>query len=440
MNRYESHTSPGLRICIFGAALDTGNLGVSALSLSIITGLLEREPNAHITLFDHGLGARRASVRVGDVDHPVHLLGARHSKRYHRGDTLAIIRLAGKLGGLGNPAIRAIRGADAVLDISAGDSFTDMYGPRVFQTICMPKTITLEQGTPLILMPQTYGPYSDPEVRRKAEELLRAAAEVWSRDEHSFTELEARLGDAFDPARHLSGVDVAFGLTPVYPEEKLSAPVKAWLSTSEPSNTVGFNVSGLIHNDPDWAAKQLGIAIDYREATERILRNVLEESSLDVLLIPHVMAPPGTRESDNAACEAVAEKLSAEYEGRVQVGPTDVNAAEAKGVIARCAWFCGTRMHSTIAGLSTGVPTATIAYSGKAIGVFESIGQGDHVSDARTLSTEQTVRQVIDSFERRDETRTHLAEAWRPFQERVTAQMDQIVATCRRLGTVRKAG
>lgn len=438
MNPSASDAPPELRICIFGAALDTGNLGVSALSLSIITGVLEREPRTHVTLFDHGMGTRTRTVRVGGVDHPVRLMGARHSKRYYRGDTLAIIRLAGKLGGLGNPAIGAIRSADAVLDISAGDSFTDMYGARVFELICLPKEITLQQRTPLVLMPQTYGPFSTDEVKSRAATLIAGATEAWARDEHSFAVMKERLGDAFDPESHFSGVDVAFGLTPVYPEEKVSDKARAWLADPEARTTVGFNVSGLIHNDPAWAAKQLGIGLDYREAVERILRLVLAESSLNVLLIPHVMAPRGNRESDDAACEDLAAKLAKEYGERVAVGPTNVNAAEAKGVIARCAWFCGTRMHSTIAGLSTGVPTATIAYSGKAIGVFESIGQGAHVADARTLSTDDAVRQVIGSFERRDETRAHLAGEWAPFRERVTAQMDHIVATVRRLAGERR--
>lgn len=35
---------------------------------------------------------------------------------------------------------------------------------------------------------------------------------AWARDERSFDVLKDLLGDAFDPLRHRSGVDVAFGL------------------------------------------------------------------------------------------------------------------------------------------------------------------------------------------------------------------------------------
>ncbi len=51
-------------------------------------------------------------------------------------------------------------------------------------------------------------------------------------------------------------------------------------------------------------------------------------------------------------------------------------------------------MHSTIAGLSSGVPTATVTYSDKALGVFELCGQEDHVIDPRIFDTEQVVARL----------------------------------------------
>mgnify|MGYP001402473369 CR=1 FL=1 len=49
--------------------------------------------------------------------------------------------------------------AHAVLDISGGDSFTDLYGPWRFRAILAPKQIAIRARKPLIMLPQTIGPF-----------------------------------------------------------------------------------------------------------------------------------------------------------------------------------------------------------------------------------------------------------------------------------------
>jgi polysaccharide pyruvyl transferase WcaK-like protein len=66
-------------------------------------------------------------------------------------------------------------------------------------------------------------------------------------------------------------------------------------------------------------------------------------------------------------------------------------------------------MHSTIAALSSGVPTAAIAYSDKTLGVFESCGVEDQVIDPRQLETRAVVERLVESFERRAQTRQVLS-------------------------------
>ena len=60
-------------------------------------------------------------------------------------------------------------------------------------------------------------------------------------------------------------------------------------------------------------------------------------------------------------------------------------------------------VHATIAGLSTGVPTATISYSDKAIGVFESCGQGGEVFDLPRREGGEVVKHLIVSDRRRSD-------------------------------------
>ena len=114
------------RYCLFGASPDTGNLGVSALCYSVVDGILRHAPNAQITVFDHGRGIRDETYYWNGHAHRLARCGASDTRRLWRPESLWHIRLCGRLG-WPNAAIRVIRDADAVLDISGGDSFTDLY-------------------------------------------------------------------------------------------------------------------------------------------------------------------------------------------------------------------------------------------------------------------------------------------------------------------------
>lgn len=139
---------------------------------------------------------------------------------------------------------------------------------------------------------------------------------------------------------------------------------------------------------------------DYRAVVLGFLRRLLLETDANILLIPHVLTPPGHYESDLAANDAVLAALRDDSDSRVRaaaaerlaaVPPVYDHPSEAKWLIARCDWFCGTRMHACIAALSTGVPTAAIAYSLKTQGVFETCGLGLCVVDPRLLDTPAAV-------------------------------------------------
>jgi polysaccharide pyruvyl transferase WcaK-like protein len=87
-------------------------------------------------------------------------------------------------------------------------------------------------------------------------------------------------------------------------------------------------------------------------------------------------------------------------------------------------------MHATIAGLSSGVPTAAVSYSDKTLGVFETCGQGEHVHDPRRLDTNALVDAVLRSFRERDSARASLATHLPAVLAKASEQMDEIVALC----------
>ncbi|TVQ61654.1 MAG: hypothetical protein EA378_07865 [Phycisphaerales bacterium] len=416
-----------MRIGLFGATLDTGNLGVSALSHATLTGLRASAPDAALCLFDNRDGVGAIELRDGDDRFEVERCGARLSRRYWEPESLGRVRLGAALGGAGSASARAFLACDAILQMSGGDSFTDLYGPWRFRAITLPMRMAIAANKPLVLLPQTYGPFRGEKERAIAAELVRGAAMCSARDERSFEVLKGLLGDRFDPSRHRRGVDVAFRLGMRKPDQ-IDAALGSWLADDVPERDrpIGFNVSGLIYNDPEKAASHYGFRASYRDCVIGFLRRVLAEAGSRVILVPHVLTPPGHYESDEDACRAVLGELGEVASGRVAIVPSVYDQNEIKWIISRCAWFCGTRMHATIAALSTGVPTGTISYSPKAQGVFDLCAQGEHVIDPTRLDTESVIRGVWRSFESREAARTSLGEALAGVREAAGEQMRAI--------------
>ena len=422
-----------LRVTLLNAAPDTGNLGVTALGYSVIAGLSRRIDDLELTVADSGFGLRPGSLTVDGQPFKFIRCGIRSSRRLHRSDSLWNIRVSSIFGGGWNQIARHLKNQDFALDITGGDSFTDLYGMRTFRITAQTKNLFLDWGVPLGLLPQTYGPYQVPNNREIASKIIRSAQFAWARDERSFQSLRDLLGTHFDSGRHRSGVDVAFLLESVQPSS-VDTQTMDWLS-DQSKLTVGLNISGLIYNDPDSAVSRYGFVADYNQVIIQFVRRLLAKSDANVILIPHVVphviATEHSTESDVAACASVLKLLEGESKGRLRILPSLSDPREAKWVISRCGWFCGTRMHATIAGLSTGVPTAAIAYSLKTAGVFETCDQGDHVADPRELGTDAMVERLWASFSARDAAAKSLKVSLPRVLNIANQQMDAIANCCK---------
>ncbi len=414
------------RVVLFGAAPDTPNLGVSALYRSVVAGIAQGFDQAEVVVFDNGLGRRSGTVDA-HAGKPVELIrfGARGGRRYYRPENLLTMSLVSRCGALGarlSEAVALVDSCDAVLDISGGDSFSDIYGRARFDRILRPKLIAISRRKPLILLPQTYGPYRDPQVREQAAAVARQAGAASARDADSFAALRELLGDAYDPDRHFSGVDMAFALAPIPAADALSGKLRGWLEHRDGANPgllIGLNVSGLIYNEAEEGPSRYRLKADYREVINRLLARLLDRTDARIVLVPHVMDPPGKPESDRAACLDVAGRVGRAHADRVAVVAGPLDAGGMKWLISRTDWFCGTRMHSTIAALSSGVPTTGIAYSDKARGVFATCGLAQHVINPRVEDTDVVVERIWESF---------LARA--AVRQVLTRELPAVMATC----------
>lgn len=427
------------KVVILNADPSTSNRGVSALFATAVSGIARRLPTAEIIVVDSCLGHRKAEVCVDGGDPiPIKIIGTRTGRRFHRPEnlwTMSFLQRFGWLGRAYSPFLKALAQADIAVDVSGGDSFTNLYGPARWSWTVLPKRLALASGVPLLMLPKTYGPFD--EGRQEASLLVRRSIACWARDGRSFEVLKELLGDEFDPARHREGVDMAFALEPRRPNHVVEfLDERAGVG----SDVIGLNVSGLMYNDPDAAREKYGFVADYDKIVDEFLRWIMEETEARVVLVPHVMAPPPSVESDVYACQNVLERVPERFRNRLLVTPTDYDQNEVKWVISKCDWFCGTRMHATIAGLSTFTPTATVSYSDKALGVFESCGQGGEVFDPREMDNSSVVTAMIKSYQRRNELRASLEDNIPRVKAIAERQMDEIVEVIEKCVTDQRVG
>ena len=74
---------------------------------------------------------------------------------------------------------------DLFFDATFGDAFSDIYGVGWNIKTDLIKQLVLKSGTPLILMPQTYGPFSHKYMEKWAVQIINRARLVYTRDDLS---------------------------------------------------------------------------------------------------------------------------------------------------------------------------------------------------------------------------------------------------------------
>ena len=160
-------------------------------------------------------------------------------------------------------------------------------------------------------------------------------------------------------------------------------------------NTLGFNISPLVASgDPR-----------KKEIAEDFLKFIFENTTMKVLLVPHVVEE---NNNDYDFMKPIFEKF--EHTGRIAILPPDLEARQYKGYIAGTRFFIGARTHSTIAAYSSGVPTIALGYSVKARGIAKDIfGEEKYVLDIKAMTDYRELRdEFLKLLENENEIRREL--------------------------------
>ncbi len=224
---------------------------------------------------------------------------------------------------------------DALIDVS-GYAFGDKFP----WTRCRNAAIRAEhyrrRGKPVVLLPQMLGPFENPKVRGQFARLARAADRVYAREQASH--------DAALPIVGAERLGLAPDITIFSPRFDVPAPE----TPPRDYACIVPNEKMLAKGGKEWASV-------YLERLAAAARRI-HAAGLEVVIVVH----------DASGHD---EKLAAELHGSLtDIGATvftHPHAAVLKSFVASSRFLVGSRFHSIVAALSSGVPAVALGWAHK---------------------------------------------------------------------------
>lgn len=352
-----------------GAVVNNGNMGCVALTYSLINSLYSISKKTYsldrYVIFEHKINLERVYEMCRVLEIPKEQVSV---VQY---GTIGSIKNFIRHGISNCRMIKAIKECDVIIDLTQGDSFTDIYGDYRFNSWTNIKRLVEIERTPLILGPQTYGPFNKEKNRKKAIRVIEKASHVISRDKMSADYIRMYSNKHVDVT-----TDLAFSLPYDNTNDEISEKIK-----------IGLNISGLLVRDKTESTDILfSLKTDYDEYVSKLAEFLNQHSNYEVHLIPHVI-------DDVVAIKKIAEKYPSFIMHEMFTNPI-----QAKTCISKMDIFIGARMHATIASFSSGVVTIPTAYSRKFKGLFENLGY-NYLIDLCSMNTEESVYNTINYIE-----------------------------------------
>ncbi|MEW5685004.1 MAG: polysaccharide pyruvyl transferase family protein [Pseudomonadota bacterium] len=317
------------------------------------------------------------------------------------GDDVRVFRINGKA--MVNPSgyWAEIGKLDCILDIGAGDSFTDIYDAKRFAYLWVTKELAYLRGKPLVMSPQTIGPFSRQPYVALASHAMRKAFAVVARDPQSMT----AIGELAPTARRVQAVDVAFRLPFDKPAPRSGEVLE-----------VGVNVSGLLFNGGYGGSNEYGLDVDYADLMRRFIAEQVARPNVRVHLVPHVFSERLPVDDDGR----VADLLAKEFPQAVRA-PDFVSPSAAKSYIAGLDFLVAGRMHACIAAFSAGVPVVPVAYSRKFSGLFGGVLNYPHQIPVKGLSTDEALEFLRGRLADREALKQSIAEGLKVVEPALAA-------------------
>lgn len=377
-----------LRLGLLWHSANSGNLGVGALTVSNVAILREivRELGGKAEFVI--LGPREPGpVYVNDDDTVRFGIDTRFVL-----DPRQYWRIVGTL--------------DAVLDIGGGDSFAEVYGAKRFAFLWLTKMIAVWRGRPLLLSPQTIGPFTRQPWRWLAGHVMERAQAVVARDPLSY----AAIVEIAPNVRRCQAIDVAFAL-----------PFERVLKSIEGKTVIGINVSGLLFNKGYGGDNAFGLDVDYPKLMRDLIARLAADNRYHVQLLTHVVSKELPADDDGQVADLLAKEFPS-----VERVPDFASPSAAKSWISGLDFLISGRMHACIAAYSSGVPVVPVAYSRKFSGLFEGVLGYPHAVPVKGLSTSAALQYLMDKIASKEELKAEIQSSLGSVEARLDAYRDEL--------------
>lgn len=233
-----------------------------------------------------------------------------------------------------------------------GDGFSDIYGDADFFGRMNQTFMLCKHNVPLIMLPQTVGPFAKEKNYKLAVKIMRYAKDIYVRDGKFVPEFKK------NGLKYTQTKDISSYMKP----EPWDIDIK--------QNAVGLNVSGLAYSNTFNGLE--GQFDAYPELVERIIKH-FRKKDCTVYLIPHSYGyNQPIADDDMIACRQAYDRLI--DKNNVVLVDKDMTAPQVKYLISKMTFFMGARMHANFAAIYTGVPVFGTAYSYKFEGAFNANG------------------------------------------------------------------
>lgn len=348
-----------MKITLMGLQLENDNKGCEALSYSFISILEDIARKSSTTIHYNAIiysDEKKVQIPVCDSE-------------------IDCLKISVKKLSFWKNLWTIFKESDYIFDFTGGDSFSDIYGKKRFYMMSAIKMFALKSHTPLVLGPQTIGPFYTKGVRKLAAKIIKNSSAVYARDA-----ISCEYAEKISKRKVVLTTDVAFSLPYVKTNKEDDGCI--W---------VGFNPSGLLWEGGYNRSNQFGLKTDYREYCFSTLNALVRARKYKIFLIPHV----GTQkreyqENDYNVCLELQQKFP-----DCVVVEGIKNPIDAKNIISQMDVLVGARMHATIAAFSANVATIPFAYSRKFQGLYNDLNY-NYLIDAINISTDEAVSKTLE--------------------------------------------
>lgn len=267
---------------------------------------------------------------------------------------------------------------------------------------------------PIYVMPNSFGPFEGPFVKKIAQIALKNTEVLTSRESLSQKTVGEQLGLKIENI-----ADLAFNLPKAQMDKKV-----VYKNFDIPFDKQLVAITMRPYRFP--------LSSDPVEAYERFQQEMakfiswLYDEGFMPVIVEHTLAV-NDHENDSACIKAVTSKVE---DGKYRIiADESLNCQELKTIYSYCDYIVGTRFHSMIFSFGSSVPGIAISYTGnKSTGIMHDMGLDDYVIDIGDVSFDQLKRK----FEALTDNRTAVIEKISIYRNRAKKDRKKLVLECKR--------